>query len=451
MQASQAVNSDETNYLVIGAGVSGLSVASFLAARNKNFRVMDSRDLPSRASHIKALLPAERICFGRLDARWIRQADEIILSPGIAPQTPALQAARIKAAKIYGDIELFAQMAPKPYIAITGSNGKSTVTTLLVKILNSQGLRAKAGANIGEPALNLLNDGTIDIYVLELSSFQLETCWSLRPAAAVVLNVSDDHLDRHHSLKAYANIKASIYRQAKNKIVYRQCRRLAPVSDAISFGSDAPEAGHYGVKQQAGGRWLMRGSEKLINASQLALPGTAGELNVLAALALAEPYIVNQEKARQAIIDFKGLPHRCEPVAENNGVKWINDSKGTNPGATASAICGLNGPIILILGGAHKGGQLEPLRYAVSHKVKLMIAFGRDKDIFIQGLGDICQLIEVNTLNAAVEQAHINARPGDTVLFSPACASFDMYTDYMQRGLAFKNALKSRLSGLKDG
>ena len=434
MQASQAVSTDETNYLVIGAGVSGLSVAGFLAARNKNFRVMDSRDLPSRASDIKALLPAERICFGRLDPRWIRQADEIILSPGVSPQMPDLQPARIKAARIYGDIELFAQAAVTPYIAITGSNGKSTVTTLLTKILNSQGLKARAGANIGEPALNLLNHQATDIYVLELSSFQLETCWSLCPAAAAVLNISDDHLDRHHSLRAYADIKASIYRQAKNKIVYRQCKYLAPVSDAISFGSDAPAENHYGVKPQAGGRWLMRGNEKLINAAQLALPGMTGELNVLAALALAEPYIVDREKALRAIVDFKGLPHRCQLVAKDNGVKWINDSKGTNPGATAAAICGLDGPVILFLGGVHKGGGLESLRDAVRHRVKLVIAFGRDKGVFTRGLGDICDVIEVTTLPAAIQHAHINARSGDSVLFSPACASFDMYNGLQATG-----------------
>ena len=451
MQVSQAMSIDEPNYLVIGAGVSGLSVAKFLAAHNKNFRLMDSRDLPPNASEIKTLLPKDRICFGAFDQHWMQEADEIILSPGVALQTPELQQVIAKGVKVYGDVELFAQMATKPYIAITGSNGKSTVTMLVASILNSQGLNAKAGANIGEPALNLLNDESVDIYVLELSSFQLETCSSLRPQVAVVLNVSDDHLDRHQSLEEYAKIKASIYNNAKSKITYRQCQHLSPLNDAISFGENEPEINHYGVKDDGQDRWLMHGEEKLIQVSQLPLLGVTGELNVLAALALTEPYINDKEKALQAIADFKGLPHRCELVAEHQDVRWIDDSKGTNIGATASAISGLDGSVILFLGGVHKGGELESLKKAAAERVKLVIAFGQDKEIFTQGLNDICKIIEVDSLNEAVKLAHANALAGDTVLFSPACASFDMYSNYIERGLAFQKAVKSYALEAEDG
>ncbi|MDW3096307.1 MAG: UDP-N-acetylmuramoyl-L-alanine--D-glutamate ligase [Gammaproteobacteria bacterium] len=444
---------DPTNYLVIGAGVSGLSVVEYLLAKNKQCRIIDSRGLPPNAAKIKNILSDSQVCFGQFNQQWLKEADVIVLSPGVSPHTPEIQQAVNDGAELLGDIELFAREASKPYIAITGSNGKSTVTTLVAAILESQGLHAKACANIGEPALNLVDDKSIDMFVLELSSFQLETCSSLSPDAAVVLNISDDHLDRHSSFDEYAHIKQSIYTHAKFKVVPREQGKnkfLTPSNDMCSFGTDAPDDSDYGVMQYGNCRWLVKGNDKLINCADLPLLGVAGEQNTLAALALTDSYIKHQGKALEAIRAFKGLPHRCEIVLEKNGVQWIDDSKGTNVGATVSAILGLSSPVILILGGVHKGGSLESLIYAVKSKVELVVAFGRDKQVFIDALSGIVETVDKNSLTASVEYVHQKVKPGQSVLFSPACASFDMFSNYIERGLAFQAAVKQSALKVSD-
>ena len=439
------MKTDLANYLIVGAGVSGLSVVEYLSVCNKNFRIMDSRGLPPNAAKIKAIVAGDQICFGSFNQQWLQEADVIVLSPGVSPKTPEIQQAISSGAEVLGDIELFARAISKPYIAITGSNGKSTVTTLVANILNSQGLNARACANIGEPALNLLNEKSIDVYVLELSSFQLETCSSIRPQAAVVLNVSDDHLDRHASFEEYESIKQSIYANAQNKVIPREnsdSKNLSSNNEVLSFGEDAPSDLNYGIHNDNAGRWLAKGTNKLINTKELPLLGVAGELNVLAALALTESFIVDQQAALAAIRTFKGLPHRCELVLEQNNVQWIDDSKGTNVGAAVSAIAGLDRPIVLILGGVHKGGSLKSLVTAARDKVSLVIAFGRDKQIFIDALKDVTNVMESNSLVKSVEIAHQYAKAGEAVVLSPACASFDMFSNYIERGLAFQAAVK---------
>ena len=445
MGVSYLMEVDPTNYLVIGAGVSGLSAVEYLLARNKQCRIIDSRGLPPNAAKIKNILSESQICFGQFNQQWLQEADVIVLSPGVSPQTSEIQQAVRSGAELVGDIELFAREVTKPYIAITGSNGKSTVTTLVAAILESQGLHAKACANIGEPALNLVDEKSIDIYVLELSSFQLETCSSLRPDAAVVLNVSDDHLDRHASFDDYARIKQSIYAKAKFKVVPREQGKnkfLIGSDDVRSFGEDAPNDSNYGVKQDGDSRWLVQGVDKLINCADLPLMGVTGEQNTLAALALTDSFIQDQSKALEAIRAFKGLPHRCEFVLEKNGVQWIDDSKGTNVGATVSAILGFNRPVILILGGVYKGGSLESLIQAAQSKVELIIAFGRDKQVFVDALKEVTEIVEQNSLTASVAYAKQKSKSGQTVLFSPACASFDMFSNYIERGLAYQAAVK---------
>ena len=436
---------DPANYLVIGAGVSGLSAVEYLLMRNKQFRIMDSRGLPPNAAKIKSILSNTQVCFGKFDQQWLQEADVIVLSPGVSPHLPEIQHAVRSGAEIIGDVELFAREVTKPYIAITGSNGKSTVTMLVAAILESQGLNAKACANIGEPVLNLVDDKSIDIYVLELSSFQLETCSSIRPRAAAMLNVTDDHLDRHTSFEEYAEIKQSIYANAELKVIARgvghvECSVVS--GEILSFGRDAPSENNYGIKQDGNSRWLMRGNQQLIEADNLPLLGATGELNVLAALALTDSFVNDQAKALEAICMFKGLPHRCELVLESNQVKWIDDSKGTNVGATVSAIIGLDNPMVLILGGVHKGGSLDELVEAVRGRVRLVIAFGRDKEIFVDALKDVAEIIQQNSLTASVETAYQKVKPGETVLFSPACASFDMFSNYIERGLEFQTAIK---------
>jgi UDP-N-acetylmuramoylalanine--D-glutamate ligase len=322
---------------------------------------------------------------------------------------------------------------------------------LVAAILESQGLNAKACANIGEPVLDLIDDKSIDVYVLELSSFQLETCCSIHPRAAVVLNISDDHLDRHANFEEYARIKQSIYANAELKVILRnegQDGYLSSSKETISFGQDEPSESHYGVKQDDEGRWLVRGNQRLINTADLPLMGVTGELNTLAALALTDSFIQDQAKALETIRRFKGLPHRCELVLEKNNVQWIDDSKGTNVGATVSAITGLDRPIVLILGGVHKGGSLDALIDAVRDRVVLVIAFGRDKQIFIDALKDFVEVVEQNSLTGSVEHAYQKAKIGAAVVFSPACASFDMFSNYVERGLAFQAAVKQCV--LKD-
>ena len=454
MSLGFSVDMDLTKYLIVGAGVSGLSVAEYLLSRNKQFRIMDDRDLPPNAAKIKAILSESQICFGRIDRQWLRDADVVVLSPGVSPDTPEIKQSVRDDVELLGDIELFAREVEKPYIAITGSNGKSTVTTLVTEILKSQGIRARACANIGEPALSLLDDESIDIYVLELSSFQLETCSSLSPQAAAVLNVSDDHLDRHSSIEEYTRIKKSIYKQAKFKIVPRAQDGIELSKDSdhvISFGSDTPEETSFGIRQDENSRWLVKGKQKLIDAKDIPLLGLTGELNVLAAWALSESFIHDPDKVRETIRTFKGLPHRCEVVVEQNGMQWINDSKGTNVGATVSAIASINRPIILILGGVHKGGSIDLLLQAVQTRVKLVIVFGRDKQVFIDALKDVVQIVEQSSLNECVEFAHQMAEPGDAVLFSPACASFDMFSNYIERGQVFTSAVKQFVSGESHG
>ena len=448
------MNIDPTKYLVIGAGVSGLSALEYLLARNKQCRIMDSRGLPPNAATIKNIMPDTQVCFGKFKQQWLQEADVIVLSPGVSPHMPEIQEAIQCGVEVLGDVELFAREVTKPYIAITGSNGKSTVTTLVAAILESQGFNAKACANIGEPVLNLIDDQSIDVYVLELSSFQLETISSIRPHAAVVLNVSDDHLDRHASFEEYAKIKQSIYTNAELSVLPRdedQHSNIDSKNKTISFGQDLPDEGEYGIKQDDGGRWLMRGKQPLIKSDDLALVGVTGELNVLAALALTESFVHDHEKALEAVRLFKGLSHRCEMVAEINNVQWIDDSKGTNVGATVSAILGLDRPIVLILGGVHKGGSLDALIDAVNDRVGLVIAFGRDQQVFIDALKDVVEVCQKSSLSASVEYAYQKSRPGDVVLFSPACASFDMFSNYIERGLAFQAAVKQSVLKADDG
>ena len=447
VEANCLMQVDINKYLVIGAGVSGLSVTKYFLSHAKQFRVMDTRDLPPNVAEIKSLLKKESYCFGEFKRDWLEWADTIILSPGIAPQIEELDIARNNGTEIIGDIELFAREATKPYLAITGSNGKSTVTMLVTEILKSQGINAKACANIGEPALAVV-DQDIDIFVLELSSFQLETCSSLAAKAAVVLNISDDHLDRHLTIEQYAEIKARIYHNAELKVIPRDqsTKQFIPSFDAyVSFGLDIPTENNFGIKQDNTGRWLAKGGKKIINSGELPLLGEVGELNVLAAFAITDRFIHDYEQAAYVIKSFQGLAHRCQLVATKNDIQWIDDSKGTNIGATVAAIKSITRPLILIVGGVHKGGSLDDLVQITQGRDIKVITFGRDGHLFSEALDKHADVIQQQNLNACIELAHHIAQPGQAVLFSPACASFDMYTNYIERGLAFQSEVHNKL------
>lgn len=449
MSALAEMNPQTVNYLVIGAGVTGWSVINFLHSRQENFRVMDTRDVPPYAAEIKDMVAPEDICFGEYELDWLLGCDTIILSPGVALDSDGIRLACQNGVEIIGDIELFMRNVTKPYIAITGSNGKSTVTTLVTDILNSQGISAKEGGNIGVPALDLLSNQDIELYVLELSSFQLETCSSIAAQAAVVLNVSEDHIDRHQSLEEYTAIKMSIYENAKHKVYSRQDLSLADnaTQDIVTFGLDQPKDNHYGIIEESGQRYLAQGSKNLLAVEQLPLLGATGELNVLAALALTQNYIKDLAAVVCAIQSFQGLPFRCQIIAEENDVQWINDSKGTNIGATVAAIQSIQRPLVLILGGIHKGGSLMPLNEAMTENIVAVIVFGRDKKLFADALHEVVTVIQADSLESAVGLADSLAVLGGAVLFSPACASFDMFDDYQHRGRVFNAAVESVLHG----
>ena len=372
----------------------------------------------------------------------------IVLSPGLSPQEPAIAEAVAKGVTLIGDVELFAQVCTKPYIAITGSNGKSKVTTLVTELLNSQGIKAYMGGNIGTPVLDLLQQKDAELYVLELSSFQLETCPSLAPVAATVLNISDDHMDRHSSLARYSEVKDRIYHKAAYG-VYAEDYPLQPQvheKQVVRFGITQQVGIEFSVELYDQRRCLMHMGEHLIAADELTLPGAMGELNVLAALALVEPYIKDKTAMLAVLRGFEGLPHRCQLVAEHADVLWINDSKGTNPGATMAAIKSFDRGMVLILGGVHKGGAIDYLIELIRHRIHSVILLGRDAAVFAEALeGHACY--QASDLAAAVTLSIEHSRAGDVVLFSPACASFDMFDNYQQRGASFVQLVHKQVVG----
>lgn len=450
MSPLNAMKSDAISYLVIGAGLSGYSALSFLHAKQANVRVMDDRLEPPCAQQLRDKLADSEVCLGNYNEQWIIESDIIVLSPGVSPQLPMIQQAIKNGIEVIGDVELFAQHCHKPYIGITGSNGKSTVTTLVTDILNSQGIRATAGGNIGKPALDLLEDNA-DIYVLELSSFQLETCPSLQPTVAIVLNISEDHMDRHHSLQEYARIKMSIYKQADHHVYYRDqsisaLKNIQNAKSCVSFGLDVPSENDFGIVEFESERWLAHGKNKIMRATELSSQGNTGELNALAALSVTYSYIKDISSVVRVLKEFVGLPYRCQLVSIIDNVHWINDSKGTNIGATVAAIESVNRPIILILGGVHKGGSIAALKQVIETCVKTVIVYGRDKDIFIDALANV-DVVSVDSLKDTVQAAVMHAVSGDAVLFSPACASFDMFANYQARGEAFNHAVNSLSAG----
>ena len=446
MQAIQKIMTQTAYpYLIVGAGKSGWSVARHLHSMGYAFRIIDTRKLPPFAKQIGEMLSADEYQFGELDRAWVLTADTIVVSPGVQSDTQLMQEAKQNGAEIIGDIEMFARITTKPYVAITGSNGKSTVTTLVRDMLNAQDRNAYAGANLGEPALDLLVHEDAECYVLELSSFQLETTQSLSAQVAAVLNVSDDHLDRHESMGAYAQIKRSIFDNAKAKVFWRDDPWLKDIevdSECVSFGLDQAEFPHYGVGDHEGRQWLVKGDRALMPADEIPMVGQHGVLNALAAFAIGEQMGLSFASMAETVRGFKGLAHRCEWIGRWNGVDWYNDSKGTNIGATVAAIAGFSSDVVLIVGGVFKGGDLEPLKDVIRQRVSHVICFGRDANVFSEALDGIVHLSHADTLDACVERAKNCASEGASVLFSPACASFDMFADYRERGTAFVKAVE---------
>lgn len=431
--------------LIVGLGTTGLSVARHLAARGERFAVTDSRSNPPglEALHTAQAIPT---VFGEFAAPCdLAEITEAILSPGVDLREPfvrELQAANIP---IVGDIELFVRQARAPIVGITGSNGKSTVTTLLGEMAKAAALRVAVGGNLGTPALDLLADD-VALYVLELSSFQLDTVQSLKCAAATVLNVSDDHLDRHGNFEAYAAAKAHIYHGCDTAVVNRDdvvtLRDSSQCRVVTSFGLNQPTSGDWGLVERDSGWWLAQGGDALLPVAEMKLPGLHNAANALAALALGTAVGLPREAMLRTLRTFAGLPHRCAWVAEIAGVTYYNDSKGTNVGATLAALSGLQCPVVLLAGGQGKGGDFRPWRAPLAEKGRGLILFGEDAARIGNEVGDVVPQYPVQTLHDAVQQAAAIARPGDCVLLSPGCASFDMFKGYADRGAQFEQAVK---------
>jgi len=432
--------------LLVGLGATGLSCARYFSRLGRAVRVLDSRSQPPGLAGLGELRDSVDLRLGGFDQSALEDVAEIVVSPGVSLQEPLLAEARRRGLPLVGDIEIFARVAPAPVAAITGSNGKSTVTSLLAELARAAGLEVRAGANLGTPALDLLEGEAPDLYVLELSSFQLETTDSLAPRAACVLNLSADHIDRHGSMEQYAAAKARILARAQRVVLNRDDPRVMAMWDGRTpctrFGLGAPAEGEYGLLETPAGPVLARGEQHLLPASGLKLRGRHNFANALAALAMAEALELAQDKVLPALAAFPGLPHRAERVARRNGVEWINDSKGTNVGAAVAAIAGMDGPVVLIAGGDGKGADFAPLAQAARGRVRAAVLLGRDAALLEQALAGVCATLRVEGIEQAVSAAAAVAQPGDSVLLSPACASTDMYSDYRERGRRFAAAVQ---------
>lgn len=438
--------------LVVGLGQSGLSCARFLARQAVPFAVTDSRERPPGVDDLRAELPAVEISLGGFDEKLFQWAQRLIVSPGISVNEPLIVDAQRRGVEVIGDIEVFAWVAQAPVVAITGSNGKSTVTSLLAQMAKDAGRDVRVGGNIGTPALELIQEDEPDLYVLELSSFQLDTTFSLHAAAAVVLNISPDHMDRYHDLAHYAASKQRIFSDGDLSadavaVINRDdaCVAVMPVGQhkKVSFGLGVPGENQFGRIEKDNQFWLARGAQALLPVSQMCMAGEHGQANALAALALGESVGLPMAGMLSTLQSFSGLPHRTQFVAEADGVTWINDSKGTNVGATLSALQGLDGPLILIAGGQGKGADFSPLRDVVRNKVRAVILLGEDAALIEQVLAGVVPVSQASNMTAAVMRAQLLAQPGDAVLLSPACASFDMFTGFEARGEAFMAAVRA--------
>lgn len=434
--------------LVVGLGLTGASVLRFCAARGLQADATDNRAAPPDIDHLRARYPDSAFALGQFAApRGVDAYEAVVLSPGISPDTPFVAQLRDAGLPVIGDIELFAQTVEAPVIAITGSNGKSTTTALLGAMADAAGVDAGVGGNLGTPALDLLESPS-DLYILELSSFQLEVTSSLAAAAATVLNLSEDHLDRHGSMEAYGAAKARIYRHCGTAVVNRAdeatWRGSELARQRLSFALDpAPTEADYGLLHIDGRDWLAAGNTRLIPADQLALRGTHNQANALAALALAEAASLPRAACLEALERFDGLPHRCRLVHDKGGVQWLDDSKATNVGATLAALSGMTGPLIWLGGGQAKGQDVGPLADALVGQARLAVVFGQDADTIASALAAVgVNTRQVRTLDEAVVEAAKEARGGDTVLLSPACASLDQFPDYRARGDAFARLAK---------
>lgn len=431
--------------VIVGLGATGLSCAAHLRRQGVSYAMTDSRAEPPNLNVFKAQHPDVPISVGGIDQALLQQASRIILSPGIALREPAIAACVKRGIPVIGDIELFAESVKVPVIAITGTNAKSTVTTLVGLMAEAAGMRVGVGGNLGIPALTLLErDNNAALFVLELSSFQLETTYSLRPRVATVLNISPDHMDRYDTLSDYCEAKWRVYANAES-IVCNRDDSLTVIDHPCRyfFTQGEPDENQFGLTKADGVVYLTFGNERLLSVKEMPVSGKHYHANALAALAIGYASDFPMNAMLHVLKTFKGLPHRCEFTRERKGVAWYNDSKGTNVGATQAAIEGLgsdiDGKLVLILGGVGKNADFSPLLPLIESYARHVVLIGEAAPTFKQLIGDRLSHTTADSLQAAVEDADKHAKVGDAVLLSPACASFDMFKNFEHRGDVFKD------------
>jgi UDP-N-acetylmuramoylalanine--D-glutamate ligase len=437
--------------VIVGLGRTGLSCARHLHALGWRVAITDTRAEPPELAALRHTHPDIPVSLGGLDQRLLDDAVCVIASPGVPLSDPFFLEARRRGLEILGDIEMFAREVAAPVVGITGTNGKSTVTTLVGRMAERAGIRVLVGGNLGVPALDLLaaarnEPQPTQLYVLELSSFQLETTTSLDLVAAAVLNVSPDHMDRYASIESYADAKARIFARCDTAVISLDdplvVAMARPGQRAISFSLRASVGADFSVATHDSEWWLMRREEALLPVAAMKIKGLHNAANALAALALGEALGLPMPVMLTELAAFPGLPHRSQWVADIAGVTYINDSKGTNVGATLAAVGGLSGPLVMIAGGDGKNQDFAPLAQAFRGKVRHAVLIGRDAAAIARTLRGVCSSEACDSLEEAVRAAARAAHPGDSVLLSPACASLDMFRDYTHRGAVFTQAVK---------
>lgn len=433
------------HYLVVGLGVTGLSVVKYLLKNNCNITVTDSRNNPPHLQELYDLHPDVEVLLGNITIP--AYITTIVLSPGISLSDPVLEPAYFRNIEIIGDIELFGRVVQQPVYAVTGSNGKSTVTTLLGLMAKASGVKAGVGGNLGTAALDLI-DPENQCYILELSSFQLETTYSLHTKAVTLLNISPDHMDRYDTIEQYKLAKQRIYNNAQFAVYNREDPLTAPhyaaskMQGIVTFGLDEPIGEQYGVVKHNGTRWLAKNRRLLMDINEMGMLGEHNIANALAALAIGEIAKFDLAAMLQTLRLFKGLEHRCEKVAYQNNVVWVNDSKGTNVAATVTAIEGLaqsiEGKWVIILGGLGKNADFTPLIEPVRKHCRAAILIGTERQQLFDLLKSVTPCFLAKNMAEVVDIAQQQAKHGDGVLLSPACASLDMFDNYAHRGEQFK-------------
>lgn len=453
--------------VVVGLGKTGASCVRYLAKRGIAVSVTDTRFAPPGLADLGDLRDSGAVLdmrLGGFDMSVLEDASQVLMSPGVSLDEPIARAARARGIEVLGDVELFARAVRAPVIGVTGTNGKSTVTTLVARMAAAAGRRVLAGGNLGEPALDLLEQPAPDLYVLELSSFQLETTSSLRLKAAVVLNVTADHMDRYQSVTAYALAKSRIFALASTVVLNADDPLVAAMRGAVTgrrAGGDRLDGGaadgdparvvtfsiarpdaDFSLLRADEKTFLARRGEALLDFSRMKISGLHNAANALAALALGEAAGLPMPAMLTALESFAGLPHRSAWIADVAGVRYVDDSKGTNVGATMAAVAGMPGPLVLIAGGEGKGQDFTPLAAAFRGKVRHAVLIGKDAAAVAAAIDGVCTTARAGSMDEAVLAAAREARAGDTVLLSPACASLDMFRDYGQRGDVFAAAVR---------